>query len=66
MLSFVLPLLSLGAVSVDARTPGVDVAVQQLFNSSGTDYPTSFTRDIVPVFNFSCHLLILLENDTLT
>jgi len=34
---------------VYASTPGVDVAVQLLFNSSGTQYPTDFTRDIVPV-----------------
>jgi hypothetical protein len=32
-----------------AATPGVDVDVQILFNSSGTQYPTDFTRDIVPV-----------------
>jgi len=32
-----------------ARTPGVDTAVQQLFNSPGSQYQTDFTRDIVPV-----------------
>jgi hypothetical protein len=32
-----------------ASVIGVDLEVQQLFNSSGTDYPTTFTRDVVPV-----------------
>lgn len=33
---------------------GVDIAVQQLFNSSGTTYATAFTRDVVPV-HYSIH-----------
>ena len=37
--------------AVWATTPGVELVVQQLLNSSGTNYPTSFTRDIVPVSN---------------
>jgi len=34
---------------VSARTQGVYVDVQQLLNSSRTQYATDFTRDIVPV-----------------
>ena len=38
-----------------APTPGVDLAEQMLFNSSGTHYPTDFTRDIVPVGSLVRH-----------
>ena len=50
-----------------AATPGVDVDVQLLFNSSGTQYPTDFTRDIVPVESpFISSLMTYLERHTLT
>jgi hypothetical protein len=37
------------AASAWASIIGVEVAVQQLFNSPGTNYPTTFTCDVVPV-----------------
>jgi hypothetical protein len=51
-------LLCLTSIVGFAATPGVDVVVQMLFNSSGTQYPTDFTRDIVPV-----GFLINITND---
>jgi hypothetical protein len=48
-------LVAAWATLVLARTPGVDTEVQLLFNSSGTEYPTDFTRDIVPVSTFLFH-----------
>lgn len=52
--------------SVGASTPGVDIEVQLLFNSSGTTYPTDFTRDIVPVPLFSQRDLTQPERNPFT
>ena len=49
-----------------ASTPGVDVLVQQLANADFTNYPTSFTRDIVPVRPTSYLVLTSLERDSFT
>ena len=49
---------------VNGSSPGVDIATQQLFNSPGTNYPTDFTRDIVPVFAFVADVLTLLERNS--
>jgi len=64
-------LLALGIASlflyyVRAATPVVDIDVQQLFNSSGTQYPTDFTRDIVPVCPSPANLIQSRKESTLT
>ena len=58
--------LSLVTTGSWAGTPGVDVFVQQLANADFTNYPTSFTRDIVPVRTTTHPVLTSPEGNSFT